>query len=514
MNGWSTEMNTRTVDDIMNNAIQALQMRLQRLPIHYPALSNAALLFIHGVGCLLMLSPLLILVASVTGTLYLSNNLHGPLDWFLIEVQASLSLLSAYLSTQLFALRPEQPRGAAATHQQAPELFGMLSRRVAHFKMRPITQILLTTKAELHIVASPVLPLPLFHRYSLCVGAPMMFFLSRDQFRLALAGAVAASAESQSRLTGWLGQACRDWPLILDALERNDNLLSRLLAAPLRYVAAVANILGEPLDTDWRVQQGHWVLQNSDENTATTFLANQVVAAAFLERQYWPMILKAAERCPAPVVKAFSHLPLLLVKTLNRQLVDRWLMEAQTPSGRNQSGVRDLLAELKLDHLHWSGLPTPNVFCVLFRSTAALKQLDQLWQRDIEPEWRRRHARFQNDRARFEQLQRRAAAGELRGESALRYIALTPRFLEGADALPAYRGVYATNRDDARVCFAAGLALLRVGAGQEGSQALLRAADLDPSLAGRAHALVDEHSQEWVHKESLNGKAVVREICA
>jgi hypothetical protein len=507
-------MNARTVDAITNNSIRTLQMRLQRLSMDYPVLSNIALLLIHGVGCLLMTSPLLVLVASFGGTVYLSNNLQGPLDWFLIEVQASLSVLSAYLSMQLFALRPAQPAGATVTQQQAPELCDMLARRIAHFKIGPIGQILLTTNAELRVVASPVLPLPLFHRYSLCVGAPIMFFLNQDQFRLALAGAVAASAENRSRLSGWLCQACRDWPLILGALEHNDNLLSRLFSRPLRHLTAAANLLGQHLDTDWRVQQGYWVLQNSDENTATNYLANQVVAATFLERQYWPMILKAAERCPTPVVKAFSHLPLLLGKTLNRQVVDRWLMEAQTPSDRNHSGVRDLLAELKLDHLRWSGLPTPNVFCIMFRSTSVLKQLDQLWQHDIEPEWRRRHAHFQTDRARFEQLHKRATAGELRGESAVRYITLTPRFVEEADALPVYRGVYATNRDDGKVCFAAGLALLRAGAGQEGSQALLRAAELDPSLARRAHALIDQNKQEWVHEESVTGEAVVREICA
>ena len=507
-------MNTTTVDAMTTNSAHALRKQLQRLPMRFPFLGKAALLLVHAAGCLLMVSPPLVLVASAAGVLYLSDNIQGPLDWFLIEVQVTLGLLSAYLSMQLFALRPAQPQGVAATEQQSPELFSLLERRVTHSNMRPIKHILLTTNAELRIVAAPVLPFPLLHRYSLCVGAPMLFFLGRDQFRLALAGAVAAAADSQSRLNGWLGQACRDWPLILDALERNDNLLSRMFATPLRYVAATAGILGQALQTDWRVQQGQWVLQNSDEHHAMGYLASQVVAAAFLKRQYWPMILKAAERCPAPVVKAFSHLPLLLGKTLNRQVAERWLLEAQTASDRHQSGVRDLLAELRLDHLRWSGLPTPNAFCVLFKSTGVLKQLDQLWQQDIEPEWRRRHARFQNDRSRFEQLQRRAAQGELRGESALRYTRLAPRFLEKADALAGYRGVYATNHDDYRVCFAAGLALLRGGAGEEGSRALLRAAELEPSLAKRAQALIDEHRQEWIHQESFNSKTNVREICA
>lgn len=486
-------MNAKTVD-----GVQAFYQRLQRLSVRSTALAKAALLLVHTAGCLLMASPPLLLVASIGGALYMSNKLQGPLDWFLIELLCALGLLGAHLTLQLFALHPEQPAGVAISEQQAPEVFSMLTRRISHFKMRPISQILLTTKAELRIVAAPALPLPLFHRYSLCIGAPITFFLSRDQFRLALAGAIAATAESHSRLTGRLLQACRDWPLILNALKCKENLLSHLFTKPLRHIATIADILGRPLYTDWRIQQGQWVLQNSDERNAMDYLANQVVTDAFLKLQYWPMILKAAERCPAPVVKAFSHLPLLLVKTLNRQVAERWLMQVQTAGDRRRSGVRDLLAELKLDHLRWSGLPTPNAFCVLFKNTELLKQLDQLWQHDIEPEWRRRHANFQNDRTRFEQLQRRALQGELRGESALRYLKLAPRFLDKSDARTGYHNVYVTNRDDYTVCFAAGVALLRVGAGDEGGQALLRASELEPSLETRAKALIDEQRQAWI----------------
>jgi len=197
-------MNTRTVEHITSGSVLTLRKQLQRLAMRSPALGKAGLLLVHAAGCLLMLAPPLVLVASAGGALYLSTNIQGPLDWFLIEVQLALGLLGAYLSAQLFALRPEQPQGVAAIEEQAPELFSMLARRAAHFKMRPVKHVLITSKAELRVVASPVLPLPILHRYSLCVGAPITFFLSRDQFRLALAGAVAATAENQSRLSGWV----------------------------------------------------------------------------------------------------------------------------------------------------------------------------------------------------------------------------------------------------------------------------------------------------------------------
>jgi hypothetical protein len=279
-------------------------------------------------------------------------------------------------------------------------------------------------------------------------------------------------------------------------------------------IATIAEVLAQTLHSDRRVQQGHWVLQNSDERNAMDYLSNQVVAAEFLSQHYWPMILKAAERCPTPVVKAFSHFPLLLEKTLTPQLAERWLAQAQTASDRRQSGVLDLLAELRLDHLRWPGLPTPNAFCVLFNTGGLLQQLDRLWQQAIEPQWRLRHSSYQNDRSRFERLQRRAASGELRGESAIRYVKLAPRFLEKADALAACRDVYTTNLDDAKVCFSAGQALLRAGAGQEGGDALRRATELDPSLSMRAQALIDEHRQAWIHDEGFTETVIARDIRA
>lgn len=507
-------MNAATIDTLVNTWLQPGRKQLDRLLQRSPALRTAALLLVQASGCLLMLAaPLGVLSAAGSG-LYLYYHIQGPLDWFLVEVLAATTVFSAYLTVQLAMLRPQAPRGVNINEAVAPALFVSLAHRVAHFRLPPVRHVLLTTAAELRIVATPRLPVPFLHRYTLCIGAPITFFFSRGQFGLALAGAVAAAAESQSRLSGRLIQASDDWPLILAALKTRHNLLARLLNKPLQLIAGVSEQLSAPLRTDWRQQQGQWLRQHSDERNTADYLANQIVAAAFMEKQYWPMVLKSAERSPTPVVKAFSHLPLLLEKTLNPSLAERWLTQAQAAGEASQSGIRDLLAELRLDHLSWSGLPDPNTFSALFKSATVLKQLDTSWQEDIEPEWRRRHARYQDDQRRFEQLQKRAEENGLRDESALRYLNLSARFLKPADALAACRSVYSTNRDDPRICFAAGLSMLRAGAGQDGTRALQRAAELDPSLAKRAHALINEHRQAWVHADAQDSSAHVQGICA
>ncbi|MGD8842913.1 MAG: hypothetical protein PVJ83_05500 [Gammaproteobacteria bacterium] len=508
-------MNTTTIDrDLDQTTPLYANPREQLLPNASPALRNAALLLVHVWGCTLMLSAPLISVAAAGTALYLGYQALGPLDGFLALVLAVISVVSARLSARLFTLRPAPPAGVQVDPQQAPELMGMLARRSKHFKVKPPAQVLLTTETELLVVATPVKAFPVCHQYHLCVGAPLLFFLDREQFGLALAAAVAASARRQSQLTGWLDQACDDWPQIIEALEQTEEVLARLLVGPLQHVNRTAARLGSTLNTDWRREQAHWLLDHSDEQKTSNYLASQIVASTFLDRQYWPMILKTAERCPTPVVKAFSHLPLLLDRTLTDELAARWLLQARSATDRYFADTRDLLAELQLDELPWSGLPGPGAFKLMFGYGAVLKRLDSLWQQEVEPEWRRCHSDFQRDRLRFEQLQKRAAGTGLRDESALRYIDLAPRFLDQTDTLAAYRKVYATNRDDARVCFAAGTAMLDVGDNRQGYKALQRAADIDPSLAERARALIEEHSSAWVHQHAGSDPGATRQAFA
>jgi len=453
-------------------------------------------------GCLLMLSPLLTLAAASASAVYLFNHIQGPLDWFAVEVLGAVSLFSGYLSIQFYCTRPEAPLGVRIAPEQAPDLFSMLERRVTYFGVRSINAVELTPDAELSIHATPKWPVPLFHTYTLRTGAPLLFFLSPGQFRLALAGAIATTTQIQRSWTGWLIKAAEDWPFIVSALEKRTSLLSKLLLKPVAWIARTAHTLSATLRAENLQIQSRWVLENTEEQNAMAYLSNQVVANAFLNKQYWPMIYKAAERCPTPVVKPFAHFELLLEKLLSERSARRWLLHAQSHSSStsNQPDLRDLLAELNIEHLSWSQLPEKKAFHDLFTSTDILKNLDTHWQALIEPEWNRKHASFQNDRLRFEKLQSRAQQQGLRGDSALRYVKLAGKFMDREKAVAIYHKMYQTNLNDANLCFTSGYEMLKSGDLRKGCEALQRAAELDNSLANRAHALINEHRHAWINK--------------
>jgi len=451
-------------------------------------------------GTLLLLSPATILVFAGACIVYLSNHIQGPLDLFIIATLVAVSLLAVFVCVQLSLIKPLGPDGIDLTKEAEPELFAMLERRVSHFRTGAINRVVLCTDAQLRIDATPRLPLPFFRTYSLCVGAPLMFFLSHGQFRLALAGTIGTSVRGQNGLTGWIRQSPQDWSGIVEALEHDVSFSARLMIQPARWIASATATLSSDLNTDVQQAQGRWVLENADEQAAMDFLASQVVACAFLDKLYWPMIYKTAQRSASPVAHPFSYLPLLLRRLLDVEQSKRWLLQAQAGNDSGQTGLRDILASLNLDHLSWPGLPAQNAYSSVFRSPDPLKTLDKHWQRNVETDWKRRYKRFQQDRKRFERLHHEAGAETLHGDSAARYVKLAKRFLDKTDVVSAYLSVYHNNLNDAGLCMLCGQELLASGHSREGYAALQRACELEPALSHRAQDLMRGHREAWLYE--------------
>jgi hypothetical protein len=472
-------------------------------------LSLMLLTLAHLFGSALMLSPLIGFAATSAIGIYLLTHLAGPLDLFLIAVLAGISVFCAYLCTEMYRARPDAAGGITLVKSQAPLLFAMVERDVSHFKIKPIERIVLTPGADLNIQARPRLPIPIFHEYTLCIGAPTLYFLSPAQFRLALAGAIAASQHTQSSVAGWAAQAAQDWGLIVKSLKSQSSLYAKMLLSPVARIAKFSGQLSVELHAHWQQIQSRWVLEHTDEHNAIQYLANHVIARSFLSQQYWPMIFKAAERCPAPVVKPFCHFELILERTLNRESASRWLLQAQVNRDFRQAGLRDVLADLGIDHLRWSRLPEHNAFHNIFKSHTVLKKLDDYWRGAVAREWDQRYTGFRREKLRFEKLQERARHQNLRGESALHYIRLAARFLDKQQSAAVYLRMYQGNLDNADVCYAAGQKLLGCGYAHEAYEALQRAAELDRSLTVRAQALINEHKHAWLTQGHEGARAAL-----
>ncbi len=476
---------TTTNPDWLGNLGRRLQKpldRSERLRLGLLCVANA-------IGCLLVLSPALLSMTASAAALYFGQHLNGPLDWFLFELLGVCALLCGIVAADLLFSRPDFASGVPLTEAQSPELFAMLKRRLSHFRLETVNQVYLDDGTELQIDASPRWLLPFVHRRQLRIGAALLFFLSPAQFRLALAGTVSAHATTRHSMRGSLAQSRRDWNRIATAVNRRSSISSKILRRPLGWIAALVDALGKGLEQHDRQMQYRWLRNNTDERSATELLAARTVAAEFLDKQYWPMILKAADRCPQPVVHPFGHFELLLQRTLQEADVRRWLTNVRTRSADHC----DLLAELGIDFLKWAGTPTDSAYNALFAAPAVLDRLDHYWRKQIEPEWNQRHQHFQQKQQRFERLQELATQQALHGRSALRYIKLAADLLDREQAIEAWQSTVAANFSDASVCFACGRSLLAANATDTGREALERAAELSPSLTGGVKKLLREY---------------------
>lgn len=465
---------------------------IQQAAHRHESVRLGLLLIANSLCGLAVISPILVTIAAFAGAIQTYEHRAGPLDLFFIEALTATGLVAAFISLQLLRIRPSAPPGIRIKKSDAGELYGILGRRVGHFKTPPVNGVVVSTDSRICIVSTPRWLLPLAQYNELRVGFPLLYFLSPAQFRLALASVMFSFAYKQHHWRGWLAQAISDWPKILDALKDKNNLASRLLQKPVLWTIRVNETLGQELIDECCQKEILWLQQHSDDDSASDFLAIQIVTDTFLEKRYWPMIFKATERCPTPVVKPFAHFEWLLEKLLNVEDTKRWLLQTQVSKNRK---IRDTLAALSIDHIRWPGLPSVSSMATLMHSSQLSKQLDALWREQIQPKWNDMYHEFQIEKKRFEQLDQRAQRQHLRGRSALHYVELAGRFVKKEHLSKIYLSVCQGNQDDASVCFACGEKLLTTSAANDGIAALERAAELDQGYSRRARVLINQHKQ-------------------
>lgn len=473
-------------------------LRLRRHIERQPALRLAILLAANALPLVVLWLPLL---AATAGGVILLNlwEPRTPAEWLGLELAGVMTVTGGWLGFRLRRAIPPAPDGVLIDSATAPLLFDMLIRRSQHFGLAVPEQVLLTDRPELSFLRRPAAALPGGGYWQLRIGAPLLFFMSRDRFRLALAGLFAAEASSRRGPSGWVLRRRDEWPETIQALERQGGVAARLYLPLIRTVAALNASLAPELAREQELAALRWVAGKTDETQMIQLLATRAMVASYLKQHYWPMILRGADRCPEPVVKPFSHFGLLLERMLTPAMSQRWLLAAQTCEQDNGE-LRELMAGLGIEHLHWNGLPAESAAHVLL-DEKLLRQLDLHWQNRIQPHWNERHLRFQQSRNRFRVLlKRHREEAPLRARAALRLVRLAERFTRPAEFGDICRSVADANRTDAGVQFACGERLLKIGATTDGLQALKRAAALDERLKPRAESLARSRRTAWLEE--------------
>jgi len=84
----------------------------------------------------------------------------------------------------------------------------------------------------------------------------------------------------------------------------------------------------------------------------------------------------------------------------------------------------------------------------------------------------------------------------------MRYVQLAKQLLDADEMAKICQSVCENNRNDAALNFTCGRQLVEAGHSRTGYEALRRAAELDPALAHRAQAIINEQDRAWLREDN------------
>lgn len=426
---------------------------------------------------------------------------------------SSLSLIWA--SAELFLLQPNRPQGVKIPVRSAAELFAMIDRRVAKFHAPKIESVLLTQDCSIRVIRTPSNGFLISHHNTLCIGAPLLFVLNRDQFRVALRCAIGEFSSQKDPNLGELVNLRESWQRYEQALQNRRSPGAWLL----RAFVAWYNPLFQPLSAEaarrHALSRDLYATEVIKDIDVLSMIAAEQVGQQFLEKRFWPTLLKAAERYPKPNARPFSDFEALIRRTLVKQEAERWIIQQLTMVEYPNSDLPTLstrIATLGYNQLHFIALPEePAVYAVLGTDLEPLlKRLDQQWRDRVRKRWQHLYREGQREKQRFERLHERFTEHRLEGEAAIKYARMARKYLPTEAAIDALKGLMERNPSDAEVLFQLGRLLLESNQG-DGIHAIEQAIALDKAYASRATPLISEFKLK--HKQAQN-RAVDSSILA
>ncbi|MCA1804430.1 MAG: hypothetical protein LC646_03560 [Xanthomonadaceae bacterium] len=461
-----------------------------------PRFYHMGLELVAGIGLAFMYGlPLLTLGLG----LHLAKLLQTPtLSWnspaILSTGTATLAL--AWACVELWRLRPALPEGVEVSQEDAPKLHAMIKRRVEKFSAPAIDRVLLTRTADIEVVSTPLTGYQTTHEHSLCIGVPLLHLLSHKQLRVKLHCVIGQHACYRDPRPGRLVQMARDWDFFSQALSGHASPGAWVLRAFTAWYNAMLQEWSCPAAREHTLQHDQYAIDLVKDIEVLAMIAAEELCAAYLERCFWPLLMKTADRQPNPTIRPFSNFEPIMRSTLQQQDAERWLIKALL--AREQSSdpyptLAQRLNTLGYSQLHFFSLPEQVAMSAVLgrKMQELLKELDQQWRNAINPAWRARHQAFRDEKARFDTLHERFESNLLEGPAAFAYARLVSKFLPAEQCVRIYTTLLERDQDNPEVLFEMGKLLLDMGE-ISGVRAIELAIGLDKSYVGRASAALSE----------------------
>lgn len=422
----------------------------------------------------------LLLLKQIISALF---NPQQGLPWLSLLLQTVLALAFAAMSYALAITRPALPGGQALSAEDAPALLKLVDELRGRFKTPRFDQILLTPDYSVQVIRTPRSGFPLFFRYTLTIGLPLLQTQTPLQVKVQLARRIGQLCATP-RLNRVLLSLHDAWQAYAQTPLTGPAPAVYLLHTVFRTYAPLYHPLCQRCareDELFADDQSMQVVHHED--VAQSMLVTQITQR-FLDARFWAVLFKSAIRHPAPLQLPFAGMEQAVRKGLSTALAQRYLNQARlekTPARADMPSLSERMENI--GHTQFELPPTLTQSAAEHFLGAGLQKLqrkmDKIWLEANLSEWQRRHRFAQRELHRLKTLLNQIPRGVLKSQNVWECAMLVQKYVEDkAHVARLFKILMKRKESDARTHFYIGRFLLSLH-DPVGVQALERAMSLD-----------------------------------
>lgn len=348
---------------------------------------------------------------------------------------------------------------------------------------------------------------PLRQRHYLVIGLPLLQLLDRDELASVIAHEFGHFHGGHGRFGAWIYRLRVSWRRVLEGFSEPGFVSQQVFAWFFRWYAPRFEERSLVLARQQEYAADAMAATIAGAVPAASALARVHLASDWMERRFWPDVLRCAH--------AQSHPPAQVHHQLARSLADWRQRQGGLSAGVRRRrpepddthpGLAQRFGALGVDPdmpLEPSG---PAAAALL--GDALIDRLEQRfsqqWLEEARPGWEARHRAAQEAERRLRSLE---DASSRTPDEWLEYATLIEEHRPGTDAAPIYREGLRQQPSHAVGHGQLGILMLRQGQRDEGLEHLERAMRLMPSIAPSLLHELDDHLRATPEQDGLHAAA-------
>ncbi len=413
-----------------------------------------------GLACLGYGYVLAVLLGIVACGVLVPLLFRRPVNGLTIQLELLLiGFVVVIVRAMWVAVQPAE--GLELTRDRVPALFDAVERVRTRMAVPPLSRLLLTN--ELNASVQQVPRFGVFgHRNILLLGLPLLQALSPAQFDAVLAHEFGHLSHRHGRIGAWIYRLRAGWSRLMEALESEGSVLRLIFGRFFAWYAPLFSAYSFVLAREQEYEADRSAGEAFGTRPLAEALISLRIAGGFLEREYWPSVLRQVEQCDVPPSAPFSSLPDRMMAGFTaptaRVALEQALAE-ETTSADTHPCLRERLAALGEDAVAPDAPPETAIILLGEHAGELAHHFDEDWHGEVAPQWQERHALIVRQRERLATL--RDTADDARSAEESWELCELTRELDGAEAaLPLYRELAARFPEYARGRFVLGMLLL------------------------------------------------------